>query len=274
MNKIGLLAGSGKLPLLFATKCKEKIITVAIKRITSPKISRKTLFTYWLPLNQVDKCIDLFKKEGIKEVIALGKFDKRFSFDRSLKKFSLSSVLSELEDGMDLSFFNLFSNLLKREGIRLISPLKYLSSYLTKEGTLSLRYPSDKEWEDLRFGYKMAKKIADLDIGQTIVVKNLTILAMETIEGTDKTILRGGKYGKGGVTVVKVARTNQDMRFDIPLVGLQTLKTLIKAKGNVLGLEAGKVLLIEKEEMVKLANKKRISIIGFKDNTGGNYERN
>jgi UDP-2,3-diacylglucosamine hydrolase len=142
----------------------------------------------------------------------------------------------------------------------LISSLSFLSNYLPKESILTQRRPTESEWKDIYFGRDLAKKIAGLDIGQTVVVKQKAILAVEALEGTDVTILRGGLIGQGGATVVKVSKPQQDMRFDVPVIGARTVRTLIKANISCLAIEAGKTLVLDRRKLLVLADRKGIAI--------------
>jgi len=147
------------------------------------------------------------------------------------------------------------------EGIHVCDSTTFLSGLLPKKGTLTKREPTEEEWLDIRYGHEIAKKIAGLDIGMTVVVKNRAILAVEAIEGTDEAILRGGKLGNGQVTVVKVARPQQDMRFDLPVIGIDTIRTLGEVKARCLAIEEEKTLLLDREESISLADAADMAIV-------------
>ncbi len=148
-------------------------------------------------------------------------------------------------------------------GLTFISPAGYLSDFIPQKGTLTEREPTAKEWEDIEFGKKMAIEIGRLDIGQTVAVKNKAVLAVETVEGTDDTIKRAGRFSRGGVVAVKMIKPNQDPRFDIPAVGIRTINSLIEAKASVLAIEAGKTFFINREESVSKADENHISIVAI-----------
>ncbi len=260
---IGLLAGGGDLPVVFASNAKKNVIVVGVKGITSEKLKENAKKVYFLNLNEFDKCLDFFQREKVHKIVLLGKFNKDLLF-RHLNVFnSFKKILSKLENGQDLSFFKLIDKEAKNRGIQITEPLSYLSHLLVKEKRLTKTFPTKKELEDIKFGWKIAKELANLDIGQTVVVKNSTVIAVEAIEGTDETILRAGRLGGEGNVVVKVARPFQDMRFDIPVVGPTTLMNMAKVKCRVLAIEKEKVILLHKPEVVRIANESKISIVGI-----------
>jgi len=155
------------------------------------------------------------------------------------------------------------AGILRRMGIRLLDSTTFLKEHLVRRGTLAGQEPSDFQWQDIRFGASIAKRIGGLDIGQTVVVKDKAILAIEAIEGTDEAIKRGGALGKSGAVVVKMSKPHQDMRFDIPLVGPKTIESLISASCALLAMEAGKTLLLEKEKCLVLAEANKICLVGI-----------
>lgn len=263
---VGILAGSGKLPVILAKEIKNRgksIFAVGIKDITSEELKNFVDQFNWIEIEQIDKYFNFFSDKNIKQLIILGKFDKALMF-RYLSSFnSLKKLLSKLPNSQDLSFFRLLSQEAENKGLKILSPSYYLSHLLVKEGRLNNIYLSEKELQDAKFGWKIAKKLAGLDIGQTVVVKNLTVLAVEAIEGTDRAILRGGFLGGEGTVVVKVARPGQDMRFDIPVVGPQTLMNMAKIKAKLLALEKDKVFLLNKTQVMKIAQENQISILGI-----------
>jgi len=172
----------------------------------------------------------------------------------------MSKILFFHDDGI----LSTVAKELLKEGIEIVSSTIYLPELLAPEGCLTKRRPSKEEEEDIKFGWKMAKEIGRLDIGQCVVVKRKTIIAVEAIEGTDETIIRGGKLAKEKAVVVKVSKPMQDLRFDLPTVGLNTVKVMDKVKASVLAIEAGKTIIFDKEDMISFANKKGISIVSIK----------
>jgi len=262
---LGLIAGNGKFPLLFAKVARDKgikIVAVAIKGDTSRHITGLVDKLFWIGPGQLQKLFEVFRQEGVKRAIMAGQvnpknlFDKRLSPDDELRE-----LFENIRDKKADTIFSAVADRLKVQGIDLIDSTTLLDEFLCPAGVLTKRSPTPQEWEDIRFGKEIAKAIAYFDIGQTVVVKQKAVLAVEALEGTDNTILRGGKIGNGNAVVIKVSKPKQDMRFDIPVIGLRTVKKLICAKVSCLAVEAGETLFLDKGSAVCLANKKGICII-------------
>ncbi|WP_457621156.1 LpxI family protein [Persephonella sp.] len=266
MRQVGIISGSGELPIEFARSASEKGIEVkifAIKKITDKKIEQYGK-TYWLNFGEAQKLIDLLKEENIKDLVMLGKIE-HYSLIFSLHKLDKRAreFLSKLRDKRAKTILEAVMSELKEEGFNFIDPTPYLKNLLIEEGVIA-GTAEDRLINDAVFGLKIAKEIADLDIGQTVVVKNRIVVAVEGIEGTDRCIIRGGELGGEETVVCKVARKNQDMRYDVPVIGTKTLKSMKKAKARLLAVEAGKTYLLEREKFKKLAEKYGIAVIGFK----------
>jgi len=264
MEKIGLIAGSGKFPLIFSQYAKARgrnICAVAVKGETSKELEDLVDRVYWVEVGQLERLFKIFKDEGITRAIMAGKISPTLLLKDDLAvDEELKELLDHAKDKRADSLLGAVARRLKKAGIDLIDSTTYLSDLLPHEGILTQRQPSQAEWEDIRFGFDIARKIAGLDIGQTVVVKDKAILAIEAIEGTDEAIRRGGALGNGEVVVVKVSKPKQDMRFDIPVVGPETIRSLTQAKASCLAIEAQKTLLIDKEEVVRLADRSGISV--------------
>lgn len=265
MRRLGLIAGAGDFPLLFATAAKTKdieLVCVAISGEASSLLTKLVAKIHWVSLGEAKKAIDIFKKEGIRETVMLGSVTKtRFFKDRPKTDESTDLILKLAKDKRDLTLFRAAAMVFRLAGIKLISPLDCLEENVMRKSFLTKRQPSKKEWDDIRFGRRIAKMLAGLEIGQTVVVKDKVILAAETIEGTDETIKRGGVFGNGGVVVVKVARPHQDMRFDIPVIGINTIYSLKEAGASCLAVEKNKMLVTNKDEIVRLADEASIAIV-------------
>jgi len=266
MEKIGLIAGSGELPIEFAKNVSKKGLPLeifAIKRITDKSI-QKYAKTHWINFGEAQKLIDLMKERKISEVVMLGKIE-HYSLIFSLHKLDKRAreFFSALKDRRAKSILEAVLKELEKEGFKPIDPTPYLKHLLMPKGLLNNIHPTKEQLEDIKFGFEIAKQIAELDIGQTIIVKNKIVIAVEGIEGTDKCILRGGDLGGEGTIVCKSARKNQDMRYDVPVIGLKTLKSMKKAKAKVLGVESGKLFLLNRTEFIKTADKYGISVIGL-----------
>ncbi|MBN3037802.1 MAG: UDP-2,3-diacylglucosamine diphosphatase LpxI, partial [Candidatus Omnitrophica bacterium] len=210
------------------------------------------------------KFFDILKKENLKNVVMAGQirpshiFAKDVVMDDNLKNF-----LKRVKDKRADSLLGGIAKILRRMGVRLLDSTTFLKDHLVQRGFLTEIEPSAAQEADIRFGLKIAKHIAALDIGQTVVVKDKAILAIEAIEGTDETIKRGGGLCNGGAIVVKVSKPKQDMRFDIPLVGPKTIDSLSQAQCAVLAMEAGKTLFLNKQECIEQAEQKKICLVGI-----------
>lgn len=265
MKKIALIAGGGKFPLLFAQAAKARGISVigcAFVKITNRKLKRYVDKIFWLNIGELSKLLQVFKENNLRKGIMAGKIPKVAIFNSRLKRDKeIDFILNKVVDKKDNSLLIAIADKLRKEGIELLNSTTFLSSLLAVKGILTRKEPTSSEWDDVYFGRNLAKQMSDLDIGQSVVVKDKAILAIEAIEGTDIAIMRGGKLGGRGSVVVKMSRCKQDMRFDIPVVGLQTMKSLAKIKGAVLAVEAGKTLIIDREKIIKLADRKGIAVV-------------
>lgn len=263
-KRIGLVAGSGQFPCLFLKEARARgyeVVTVGIKRYTDDSLAGDSNHFHWIKLGELTRLIDIFKKENVREAVLAGKIPQRVVLrDLSLDRLAFKLYRS-LKDKQPAAILSAIVKELERYGIKLLDSVTFLSSFLPEKGVLTRRSPTQDEKADIDYGAGIAREIARLDIGQTVVVKDKAILAIEAIEGTDEAIRRAGKFSKKGLVVVKVARPNQDMRFDIPVVGLRTIEVMKESGGTTLAIEAKKTLLFDKEEVLNLANTSSISIV-------------
>jgi DUF1009 family protein len=264
MDKIGLIAGNRRFPLLFCEAAKKKsysIIAIAIRGDTSPQLKKLVDKIYWIRLSEFRKAFEIFKREGIAKVVMAGQITPQRLFSKEVAKDQeLRSFLASIKDRRADTIFGMIAEKLKESGIELLDSTIFMEEYLPKKGTLTKCEPDFALWEDIYFGLDLAKEVAFLDIGQTVAVKQKAIVAVEALEGTDKLIRRAGKITPG-LTIVKVSKPKQDMRFDVPVVGLNTIRNLIKAKARCLAIEAGKTLFIDRDKSLVLADSKNISIV-------------
>lgn len=263
-KKIVLISGSGKFPFLFAQAAKEKgfyVLSVAIKSNTDARLSRYVDAIKWFKISEFRKIFEFLRSEAITNVAMAGQirpgtlFDKRIFQDEELRK-----LIVDLKDRRADSIFGAIAQKLEENGLKVLDSTLFLEKYLPQKGVLTLKEPPQRVWDDVNFGFQMAKEIARLDIGQTVVVKNKSVVAVEAFEGTDATIRRAGYIVPQGCVVVKVSKPKQDKRFDIPVVGLNTIKNLIKIRAKCLAFEAGRTLLIDQEKCIKLAERNDIII--------------
>lgn len=265
MATIGIVAGAGKLPIIFADTAKrrgDKVIGIGIKGVTSNEIESHVDKFVWFELGAMQKMIFALLANRINKIVLLGKLKKDLFF-KNAEGFDEDTklLLAKLNDNRDYSILSKASELLSKFGIEVIDPTSYLKDLMPAKGIITKRPPTKEEMDDIEYAKTIASELARLDIGQAVAVKNKTVVALEAVEGTDEAIARAGSLSKRGFVVVKVARPNQDMRFDIPLVGLETVEAIIRSGGTALAIESDKTFLIDKEEIIKLADEKSLSII-------------
>ncbi|MBU2063782.1 MAG: UDP-2,3-diacylglucosamine diphosphatase LpxI [Candidatus Omnitrophica bacterium] len=264
MDKIILIAGNGKFPLLFAEAAKRAgtyVVAIAFREETDRKIVKLADKTHWISVGQLKKLVEIVQNEQIKKAIMCGQIRHRWIFAPIVLDDELKKLLKQLQDKRTDTILGALARRIEALGVTLVDSTTFLKDYLPKKGVLTRCLPSEKQWQDIEFGLKIAKSIAALDIGQTVVVKNKVVLSIEAIEGTDQTIRRASRYVKGGCVVVKVSKPKQDMRFDVPLVGEKTLKTLIRSRAAVLAVEAEKTLFLDKSSVLACADKHNICIV-------------
>ena len=266
MKTLGLIAGKGRFPFLVSEEAKRegyRVVCCGIAEESDPSLEKVTDAYQEVKLGQLKRVGDFFKKEGVSEAIMAGKIEKVRVFQGNVRPdVEMVKVLLKVRDFRDDSLLGGIANYLSGQGIKLQDSTRFLKRALPGKGILGKKSPSAETQEDIDFGWEIAKALARLDIGQTVVVKRKAVLALEAIEGTDEAIRRGGLLGREGVTVVKVAKPNQDMRFDVPAVGLTTLERLVEVKAKALAFEAGKTLFIELEEFVRRANQAGVTLLG------------
>lgn len=259
-----MIAGNRKLPILFSEAAKKRnyyIVAVAIKGETSYKLSRYADKTYWIKLNEFSRLGEIFKSEGITKVVMAGQISPYRLFSKEVEgSQELKILLENIKDKRADTIFGEIAGKLKTLGFELLDSTMFMEELLPQKGVLTKREPSFSEWEDVHFGLDLAKAVAALDIGQTVAVKHKAIVAVEALEGTDNLIRRAGNI-TSGTTIVKVNKPKQDKRFDMPVVGLNTIKNLIKANSSCLAIEAAKTIFIDKELSIKLADKKGVCIV-------------
>jgi DUF1009 family protein len=217
---------------------------------------------HWVSLGHLGKCIKILKTAGIRQAVMAGQVKHAKIFSGIIPDFTLLSVLTKLRAKNTDALISAVAEVLRGEGIELLNSTAFLEPLLAKAGTLSQAAPSVEELEDLAFGYRMADAIAGLDIGQTIVVKDKAVVAVEAMEGTDAVIRRAAEIAGGGTRVIKVAKPNQDMRFDVPVVGVATVEIMKAAGATVLSIDAGKTLIVDGERFFEAANAAGLVVVG------------
>jgi DUF1009 family protein len=276
-KRVGLLAGGGMFPITFARAAREQghqVCAMGVLGMASPDLAKVCDDYATAPLSKIGKAIRYFKRMGVNHVVMAGKIEKTvlyqpFRYIRLIPDWRAIHMIycflreNRTDDSILLAVIREF----ERDNITFESALDYCPEILVEHGFLTRRKPSPTQWRDVRFGWEMAKEMGRLDIGQTVIVDDTAVIAVEAIEGTDEAIRRaGGLCPRGGFTVIKVAKPQQDMRFDVPTIGLDTIRTMHEAGGRVLAIEAGKTIILDRDEVVKLADKLAITIISLNAN--------
>jgi UDP-2,3-diacylglucosamine hydrolase len=262
--KLGLIAGNGTFPFLVlegAQKAGAQVAVAAIREETDPQIEKFADNLTWVGVGQLGKMLRFFKNEGVEKAIMAGQVKHVQIFSSSIPDLRMVKMLLRLPRKNTDALIGAVANELASEGIELIDSTYFLQEHLPQPGTLTKRKSDERERGDIEYGLEVAHEIARLDLGQTIVVRDSACVAIEAMEGTDAVIRRAGELVRGRLTVVKIAKPDQDMRFDVPVVGLSTIQTMIEAGATCLCLTAGKTLMGERDEMRTLADKNKIAIV-------------
>jgi hypothetical protein len=267
--KLGLLAGNGRFPFLVLDAARSQghdVTIVAIKEETFTELNgaaeRHGSAIHWISLGQLGTCISLLKKAGVTTAVMAGQVKHTKIFGGVIPDLTFISVLTKLTSKSTDGLIGAVANVLRDNGIELIDSTSLLTPLLAGAGVLTKRSPTDEEQRDFEFGYTMADVIAGLDIGQTIAVKHQAVVAVEAMEGTDEVIGRAGHLAGPGVRIVKVAKPTQDMRFDVPVVGVRTIQVMQSVGADGLSIDAGKALLLDGAEVIKAADRAGIVIVG------------
>jgi UDP-2,3-diacylglucosamine hydrolase len=266
-ERIGLIAGNGRFPIIFADNAKKlgyHVSAVAHEGETEPELASHVDRIHWIKIGQLNKLIKAFKEDGVHQAVMLGGMKKTHMFTTLRPDFRTLALATRLALWKDDDILRELAKELEREGIAICESTFGLEGILVEEGTLTERTPSEKEWEDIRYGWEVAHDIGRLDIGQCVVVKDRVVVAVEAVEGTDGAIKRGGDLAKGGAVVVKRSKPQQDLRFDLPAVGPRTIEVMAAVKASVLAIEAGRTILLDREIMLDKARSARIAIVGIK----------
>ncbi len=266
-----MIAGNRSLPLAFAEQARaqgvKRLVAVAFENETNPDLAKLVDDIVWLKVGQLSKMIEAFTKRGVTKCVMLGQIAPKNLFDVRPDMRALG-LLMKLKERNAHSIFGAIADELKKEGLELIEPIPWLRSLMPGAGFVLGPALSEAQKEDAAFGFRMAKEISRLEIGQTVVVKEGTVLAVEGFEGTDACLRRGGELAGGkGAVAVKVAKEKHDLRFDIPCVGARTVEACQAAKISALAFEAGKTLLLEKPEAEALAKKYKITLAAWDAST-------
>jgi DUF1009 family protein len=264
-KRLGLIAGNGRFPLIFAQEAKREgysIVAVAHHDETLAEIDQMVDQLTWVYVGQLGKIIRTFQRAQVTQAVMAGGIHKVRLFGNFRPDLRGASFLARLKKRDDDALLRGIADELARDGITILESTLCVPQILTTAGVHTRRQPSARQWEDIRFGVDVAKEIGRLGIGQTVVVKNRMVIAVEAVEGTDAAIERGGTLARSGCVVVKVSKPQQDLRFDVPAVGVETIKRLRRVGASVLALEAGKTLLLEKDILLSEADASGIVVVG------------
>ncbi|HEC97189.1 MAG TPA: LpxI family protein [Nitrospirae bacterium] len=265
MKKIGIISGKGELPGLLAMEAKRigyYVVMIALDPIAGPmdgcadEVKR-------INVGRLGEIIKTLKTSGVQEAIMAGKVSKSLIYQSKITPdMRAVKLLFTLKDRKDDTILQAITDEIESEGIRMMKTTDFAGDILMPAGLLTKRETTPAEDKDIAFGLGIAKEIGRVDIGQTVVVKGRAVMAVEAIEGTDEAIRRGGRLAGDGAVIVKVSKPQQDMRYDVPVVGLDTLRAMIEVRASVLAVEAGRALIIQRQEMISMANEAGLSIMG------------
>jgi DUF1009 family protein len=270
VSRLGLIAGNGRFPFLVldaARQAGHDVTVVALKEETFPELvdlaaKPPSAAVHWISLGQLGKCISVFKSAGVTKAVMAGQVKHTKLFADIVPDLTLLGVLMKLKAKNTDALISGVADVLRDNGVELIDSTALLAPLMARQGVMTRRGPTDEEQRDLEVGYRVADAVAGLDIGQTIVIKSAAVVAVEAMEGTDAVIARAGQLAGTGTRVVKVAKPNQDMRFDVPVVGVSTIQAMKAAGATLLSVDAGKTLMIDGEAITRAADEAGIAIVG------------
>lgn len=267
-GRIGLIAGNGRFPIVFADNARKlglHVTAVAHEGETEPELERHVDRIHWIKIGQLNKLINAFKEEGVQQAVMLGGIKKTHVFSTVRPDFRTLALATRVALWKDDDILRELAAELEREGITICESTFGLEGILVEAGTLTSRQPSKKEWEDIRYGWDVAREIGRLDIGQCVVIKDRVVVAVEAVEGTDGAITRGGELGKDGVVVVKRCKPQQDLRFDLPAIGPRTIDVMASVRAAVLAVEAGRTVMLDRDLVLQKAEACGIAVVGIRD---------
>ena len=268
--RLGLIAGNGRFPFLVLDAARgagHDVTVIALREETFPELAEvaarpPAAALHWISLGELGKCINLLKTAGVTQAVMAGQVKHTRLFADIVPDLTLLGLIMKLKAKNTNSLISGVADVLREKGIELLDSTAFLAPLLARGGALTARKPDDDACADLELGYRMADAIAGLDIGQTIAVKSAAAVALEAMEGTDEMIARAGRLAGPGVRIVKVAKPNQDMRFDVPVIGVSTIAAMKAVGADTLSVDAGKTLMIDGDAMIRAADEAGIAIVG------------
>jgi DUF1009 family protein len=268
VSTIGLIAGGGRFPILFAESARRaghRVVAAAHVNQTDPALERLVDGCAWVKLGELGKIIAALAAAGADRCVLLGPVTKARFFRDAFPDATGLRMLASVAVRSDDNLLRAIARTLEESGLPVIDPTPFLADRLAPEGVLGRHEPTPEEWEDARYGLELARGVGRLDLGQTVVVKGRVGVAVEALEGTDACIRRGGELARDGAVVVKAVKPQQDRRFDLPAVGPETIETMRAVRARVLAVEAGATLVMDRDEMVRRADRARIAVVGLAD---------
>lgn len=263
-ERLGVIAGSGRFPFLVCEEAQKQgyfCVVAGIRDEADPELEGCGNDFAWFGLYDVSRVISFFKQHDVRKAVFAGKIDPRVVYKLDRTGSSLLKMLTKIKDINPPALIQLAIDTFRKQGVDIIEPTAFITSAFCEAGVLTQTKPSPQLMEDMDFGWEIARRIADFDIGQSVIVKSKTIVAVEGVEGTNEAVVRGGELAGEGVVLVKVVRSRQDSRIDLPAVGLETIKSLVKVKGKALCFEAKKMPFFQKDEAFRLADAYKICIV-------------
>jgi DUF1009 family protein len=267
MERVGLIAGNGRFPLIFSRAARLQglsVVAVAHRGETEPEIEHCVDDLTWIEVGQIEPIVATFRGRGVRRAVMAGGIRKAALLEHFAPDERGMRFLSKLGTWSDDAVLRGLAAELEEEGIEVVESTLFLSALLTPEGPLTSHALSEQQWRDVRYGLAAARGIGRWDIGQTVVVKSGVVVAVEAVEGTDAALRRGGDLGRGGAVAVKVSKPGQDLRFDVPAVGPETVRSCRAAGVDVLALEAGRTLLLDRDELVAAAESSGLAVVGVR----------
>jgi UDP-2,3-diacylglucosamine hydrolase len=263
----GLIAGNGRFPFLVLEGARSQGIemaVIALKEEASPELEKNAKRLHWVSLGELSKAIDLMHKEGVTQAVMAGQVKHNKIFSAIRPDWKLAKLLFSLPRKNTDALIGGIARVLKDEGIQLVDSTLFLKPLLPEPGVLTRRAPNEQESADIAYGHSVARQIAEMDIGQTVVISDQACVAVEAMEGTDETIARAARIAAGKtLVVVKVSKPRQDMRFDVPVVGLPTIEQMKSSHATALAVDAGRTLLFDRQQLIALADAADIAIQAF-----------
>jgi DUF1009 family protein len=271
---LGLIAGNGLFPFLAAAGARRagrRVVALAIREEADPWLEDEVDELHWVGLGQLGRAVQILRGAGVREALMAGQVKHRRIFSEIVPDLKLMGVLARLAVQSTDSLIGAVADALSREGVTLLPSVAFLGDQLATPGAMTRRRPRREERADVAYGEKVARALSGLDLGQTVVVKKRAAVALEAMEGTDEVIRRAGRIAGVGTTVVKVSKPNQDMRFDVPVVGPGTLASMAEARASVLAVDARRTLMIDKPRFLTEAEERGVAVWGLdpKDGEGG-----